>query len=124
MTGGGALTRPTTGTLLVVVVGWGLSTAACLTVGLATVGGLLALVQLGVLVGAPLALSLGRQLRAQAVTVVVSVALSVALSALAAQSVRWFGLGHPALVVVAATVYGAVLAILASDTDVTGVVGR
>jgi hypothetical protein len=107
-----------------IVIAWGLVTvfvqslssfcdstgSACQ--GLATVGGLLALVQLGGLIGAPLALILNRQVRSASVVVVLSIALSMALAALAVQVLVWFEAATRLLLVASATAYGVGLAAL------------
>jgi hypothetical protein len=98
--------------MTLVVAGWGLATAAALLIGLDTVGGLLALVHLGAVVGAPLALLLARQVRSVPVAVVLSIALSLALSALASQMLIWFGVASRELLVLTATAYSGVLASL------------
>lgn len=95
---------------------WGLVTVLALVIGLHTVGGVLALVQLGGLVGAPLALILNRQLRSVPAVVALSIALSLALSALAVQSLIWFGVANRSLLVLTATAYGLVLSFLLSET--------
>jgi hypothetical protein len=96
----------------------GILTVVLLGVGAGTVGGVLALVQLGLGVGTPLALVLRRDLRSWRVVTVVAGALSVAVSALAAQSLIWFELATPPLIVAAATTYGIVLAVLVSSAPV------
>lgn len=93
----------------------GLMTVGLMLIGPQTIGRLLALLQLGGLVGSPLAWLLLPQLRSRAVVAVVGLALSLALSALAAQSLVWFDLAEPELVVLAATAYGVVLAWLLSS---------
>lgn len=100
-----------------IVGGVGLLTALLLGLGADTLGGLLALAQLGLLVGAPLALFLHHELRSWPVVAVVAIALSVSLSAMAAQSLIWFELAIPQLIVLTATAYGTVLAVLLSSTD-------
>jgi len=92
----------------------GLLTIVLLVVGADTIGGLLALVQLGLLIGSPLALVLHRELRSWSVVAVVAVALSVALSAIAAQALIWFELATPPLIVATATAYGIAVAVLLS----------
>ncbi len=101
---------------------FGLATVGLMLMGRQTLGGSLALVQLGVLVGMPLAWMLHSLLRSRAVVLVIGVALSIALSSLAAQSLIWFGLAGRESVVLAATAYGVVLAWLLSSDDgqVTG----
>ena len=101
-----------------IVGAFGLLTAVVLGVGAGTVGGLLALMQLCVLVGAPMAVALRDELRSWAVVAVVAITLSIALSALTAQSLIWFELAVPEVIVLAATAYGIVLAVLLSSTDV------
>ena len=99
------------------VAGWGVATVVAAVAGLGTIGGLLALIQLGGLIGAPLALVLNRELRSGSVVVVMSLALSLALSALAVQSLIWFGIASSPLVVVVGTTYGIVLALLLAETE-------
>ncbi len=94
---------------------FGLVTVGLMLIGQLTIGRFLALLQLGGLVGAPLAWLLYPQLRSRAVVAVIGVALSIALSALAAQALVWFNLAEPELVVLAATAYGVVLAWLLSS---------
>lgn len=95
---------------LLVVAGFGALTALVLAVGAGTLGGLMALFHLCFLVGAPLALLVADDLRSRAAVVVVSAALSVAIAAIAVQSLVWFELASPELIVVLATVYGVTLA--------------
>ncbi len=100
---------------------FGLMTVGLLLMDRQTTGQLFALAQLGVFVGAPLAWLLYPQLRSRAVVAVVGVALSVGLSSLAAQSLIWFGLAGREAVVLAATVYGVVLAwLLSSESERAG----
>ncbi len=106
--------------MMYLVGGWGLVTMIALLIGLETVGGLLALVQLGGLIGAPLAIVLNRQLRSIPVVVALSVALSIALSALAVQSLIWFGAATGVLLVLTGTAYGCVLAYLLGFSDDEG----
>lgn len=100
---------------MLLVAGWGLATLLFLIVGLETIGGLLALVHLGGLIGAPLAVVLNRQLRSIPVVVALSIALSLALSGLAVQSLIWFSAATAELLVVTGTAYGCVLAALLGD---------
>lgn len=93
-----------------VIAGFGALTALVLAVGAGTVGGLMALFQLCLLVGAPVALLVADDLRSRAAVVVLAAALSVAISAIAAQSLIWFQLATAELIVVLATAYGVVLA--------------
>ena len=95
--------------------GWGLVTVVALVLGLHTIGGLLALVQLGGLIGAPLALTLNRQLRSVPTAIALSIALSLALSALAVQSLIWFGVANKSLLVFTATAYGLALSFLLAE---------
>ncbi|MEZ5407368.1 MAG: hypothetical protein R2761_05035 [Acidimicrobiales bacterium] len=94
------------------VAGFGVVTAAALAAGFGNVGGLLALVQLCGLVGAPLAMILDRHVRSASVVVALSIALSMALSALAVQLLIWFSLAYRVLLVITATAYGLGLASL------------
>lgn len=97
---------------------FGLLTVGLTLAGWETVGQLFALVHLGGLVGAPLALLLYPQLRSPAVVVIVGIALSIALSGLAVQSLTWFSLVTRELLVLVATAYGVVLAwLLSSDSE-------
>lgn len=93
-----------------VVAGFGALTAIMLAAGAGTVGGLMALVHLCFLIGAPLAILVADDLRSRAAVVVVAAALSVAIAAIAVQSLVWFRLASAELIVVLATVYGLVLA--------------
>lgn len=88
---------------------FGLTAVVLLILGLKTPGRLLAFIQLTALVGAPLASLLDKQLRSRPVMFVVGVALSISLSSLAAQSLIWFDLAGPALLVAVATGYGMAL---------------
>lgn len=94
------------------VAGFGLVTVMVQAVGLGDLGGLLALVQLCGLVGAPLAMILDRHVRSASVVVALSIALSMALSALAVQVLIWFSVAYRMLLVVTATAYGLGLASL------------
>lgn len=94
------------------VAGFGLVTVMAQVVGLSNLGGLLALVQLCGLVGAPLAMILDRHVRSASVVVALSIALSMALSALAVQVLIWFSVAYRVLLVVTATAYGLGLASL------------
>lgn len=96
---------------------FGLLTVGMMLVGWQTIGQLCALVQLGVFVGAPLARLLQPQLRSWAAVAVFAPLLSIALSALAAQSLVWFDLAEPELVVLAATGYGVMLTWLLSSEE-------
>jgi len=97
------------------VAGFGALTALVLAAGAGTVGGLMALVHLCFLVGAPLALLVADDLRSRAAVVVVAAALSVAIAAIAVQSLVWFRLASAELIVVLATIYGLVLAQLMGE---------
>jgi hypothetical protein len=99
------------------VAGFGLLTALTLLVGLDSVGGVMALIQLCLGVGTPLALVLLDRLRSWQVTVVVAAALSIALSALSVQFLIWFRIATPVYLVLTATAYGVVLALLFSPVD-------
>ncbi len=94
------------------VAAFGLVTVAALAAGFGNLGGLLALVQLCALVGAPLAMILNRQVRSAGVVVALSIALSMAVSALAVQVLIWFSVAYRVLLVVTATAYGLGLASL------------
>lgn len=94
------------------VAAFGVVTVVAQVVGLSDLGGLLALVQLCGLVGAPLAMILDRHVRSASVVVALSIALSMALSALAVQVLIWFSVAYRVLLVVTATAYGIGLASL------------
>lgn len=100
-----------------VVAGFGLLTVLMLLVGANTVGGVMALIQLCFLVGAPLAFVMFDQLRSWQVVVVVAAALSLALSAISVQFLIWFRSATPVLLVSLATAYGVALALLFSPAD-------
>ena len=97
--------------------GFGLLTALLLLIGLNTIGGVFALFHLGLFVGAPLALVLQKELRSWMVATVISAVLSVALSAIAVQLLVWFRIASGELVVVTATAYSVVLALLLAQQD-------
>lgn len=99
------------------IAGFGAVTALLLAIGAGTLGGLMALLQLCLLVGGPVALLLADDLRSRAAVVVLAAALSVAISAIAVQSLVWFRLASAELIVVLATVYGVVLAQLLASSD-------
>ncbi|MGI9597752.1 MAG: hypothetical protein ACR2QK_16430 [Acidimicrobiales bacterium] len=98
---------------------FGALTALLLLIGADSVGGVFALLQLGFLVGAPLAFVLHQELRSWQVVLVVAVALSIALSAISVQFLIWFRVATAELLVVTATAYGVVLALLLSSADLT-----
>ena len=98
------------------IVGFGILTAVVLALGAGTVGGLMAVLQLGGLVGAPTAVLLVDDLRSRAAAVVLASVLSVALTAIAVQSLVWFELATAELIVLLATAYGIVLARLLTST--------
>jgi CBS-domain-containing membrane protein len=100
-----------------IVLGWGLATMVCQIVGLDNVGGLMALIHLGGLIGAPLAMTLNRHLRSPSVMVALSIALSIALSALAVQSLIWFAVANRLLLIAVGTAYGVGLAALLSGPE-------
>lgn len=97
--------------------GFGVLTTLLQLIGLDTIGGIFALFQLGLFVGAPLAVVLHTELRSWAVVTVISAALSVALSAIAVQFLIWFRVASGELLVVTATAYGVVLALLLAQQD-------
>lgn len=101
----------------VAVAGVGALAVLLLMVGADSAGGVLALLQLGLLVGTPLALVLHDELRSWLVVLVVAFALSIALSAIAVQFLVWFRMASAELVVLSATTYGVVLALLLSSAD-------
>jgi hypothetical protein len=114
----------TVGRMIVVVVAFGAATAAVQLAGWGDLGGLMALVQLGGLIGAPMALILNRHLRSTAAAFALSIALSIALSALSVQSLIWFTVATRLSLIVTGTLYGAGLAwLLAAEPD-TEQVGR
>ncbi|MEM7272327.1 MAG: hypothetical protein AAF547_04540 [Actinomycetota bacterium] len=96
---------------------FGAITAALMFAGLDAVGGIFALFQLGLFVGAPLAIVLHHELRSWRVVLVVAAALSLALSAISVQFLIWFRVASGELLVVTATTYGVVLAWLLSSAD-------
>lgn len=96
---------------------FGALTAVLLLAGLDSIGGVFALFQLGLFVGAPLAVVLHHELRSWRVVIVVAAALSVALTAIAVQLLIWFRVATSELLVVTATSYGVVLAWLLSSAD-------
>ncbi len=104
----------------------GLFTLFFMWTGPDSFAGLLAFVQLGLIVGAPIAVALRSIVRLWPVTVVLAVGISLALSALASQSLIWFEFASNPAVVALATVYGIVVASLfprddpASENDLFG----
>lgn len=96
---------------------FGALTTVLLLLGLDSIGGVFALFQLGLFVGAPLAVVLHHELRSWRVVIVVAAALSVALTAIAVQVLIWFRVATSELLVVSATSYGVVLAWLLSSAD-------
>ncbi len=96
---------------------FGALTTLLLLVGANNIGGIFAFFQLGLFIGAPLGIILHNELRSWAVATVISAALSVALSALAVQFLIWFRVASPELLVVTATAYGLVLALLLSSQE-------
>lgn len=95
----------------------GLVTLVLFAVGADAPAGLLALLQLGGLVGTPLAVVLHHELKSWPSVGVVAIALSISLSALAVQSLIWFDISSSPMIVATATVYGVVLAWLLSSSD-------
>lgn len=102
------------------VAGWALVTVIAHLLGLGDVGGLLSFILLGGLIGAPLALHLGRNLRSTTATITVSLALSFSLTAVAVQSLVWFHQAQRVLIILLATAYGLGLASLLDDPDEIG----
>lgn len=102
------------------IAGAGALAATLLAVGVDTLGGVLALVQLGFLVGGPTALLLGEALRSRAALPVLAATLSLAITAIAVQSLVWFDLGYRPLIVVTATAYGIGIAELLESVDRSG----
>ncbi len=98
--------------------GFGALTTFLLAVGADGIGGVMVFFQLGFLVGAPLAILLQRELRSWPMVVVVSVPLSIALSAIAVQFLIWFRVATSELLVITATAYGLVLALLLASYGV------
>ncbi len=98
------------------IVAFGLLTSLVLALGFGTLGGLMALVQLGGLIGAPTASLLRDDLRSRAAAIVIASVLSIAVTAIAVQSLVWFELASAELIVLLATVYGVLLARLLSLT--------
>lgn len=104
--------------MILLVLGFGALTMLVQVAGLGSLGGLMALVQLGAFIGAPLALILNRHLRSASVTFVLSIALSMALTALAVQTLIWFTAATRLSTLAAATLYGAAIAwLLSSEPD-------
>lgn len=106
---------------------FGAVTALVQVLGLSTIGGVMALFQVGLLAGAPLALLLADALRSKAATVVVAAVISLALTAVATQVLIWFRQATPELIVISATIYGVALALLlasASASVTDGSAGR
>ncbi len=104
--------------MILLVLGFGALTMLVQVAGLGDLGGLMALVHLGGLIGAPLALILNRHLRSASVTFVLSIALSLALTGLAVQSLIWFTAATRLTTLAAATLYGAAIAwLLSSEPD-------
>ena len=101
-----------------IVIGWGVATFGVQLVARGgiggDIGGLMALVQMGGLIGAPLALILNRNLRSTSAVLALSIALSIALSALAVQSLIWFAVATRLALIATGTAYGAALALLLS----------
>lgn len=91
---------------------FGALSALTLAVGLDSLGGVLAFFQLGFLVGAPMAIVLQQELRSWPMVVVVAVPLSIALSAISVQFLIWFRIASGELLIITATTYGVVLALL------------
>jgi hypothetical protein len=105
--------------MIVVVLVSGAATAGAQLAGWGDLGGLMALIHLGGLIGAPLALILNRHLRSTPVMFALSIALSIALSALAAQSLIWFTVATRLALIVTGTAYGAGLAwLLVAEPEV------
>ncbi len=103
--------------LIIIMVGSALLTVATMGVRLDTLSGVLGLIHLGGLIGAPLGFVLLGQLRSPAVAVVVSIAFSAAMTALAAQLLLWFGFTERPLLIATATAYALVVATLVSDSS-------
>ncbi len=93
-------------------------TTILLLLGANSVGGIFAFFQLGLFVGAPLALMLRGELRSTAVAVVVAAVLSIALSGISVQLLIWFRVASAELLVASSTAYGLALALLLSSEDV------
>ncbi len=91
---------------------FGVLSAFMLAVGADGLGGIMAFFQLGFFVGAPMAILLQQELRSWPMVVVVSVPLSIALSAISVQFLIWFRIASGELLVLTATAYGVVLALL------------
>lgn len=102
-------------TSLLIVCAWAGVTLAALFAGMDTLGGLLAFVHLGALIGAPLAVVMHRRLRSVPVSAALSIALSLALSALASQSLTWFQAATDVLIVITGTAFGCTLAYLLGE---------
>lgn len=100
-----------------ITVGFGLTSAILLTLDVGVIGEVLAMVQLGALVGAPLATLLRDEARSWPVLIVIGIGLSIALTSLAAQSLVWFNLAGRELLVLVATGYGVALVWPLATTD-------
>ncbi len=94
---------------------FGAFTVFLLLLGFNNVGGVLALLQLGLFAGSPLARVLRHELKSWAVAVAVSVVLSIGLSAISVQFLIWFETATAPLVVGLVTIYSMVLAALSSS---------
>ncbi len=106
------------------VAGTGLLTLFLMLVGARSLASMFALLQLGGLVGSPVAIVLHHELKSWPSVGVVAVALSISLSALAVQSLIWFGAASAASIVATATAYGVALAWLLSSADLGRGEGR
>lgn len=104
--------------MILVVLAFGAATMAVQAVGLGDLGGLMAFIQLGGLLGAPLAMILNRHLRSTSVAFVLSIGLSLSLTALAVQSLTWFTAATRLSTIAVATLYGAGMAwLLAAEPE-------
>ena len=102
-----------------VVASWGGLTLAAMAVGPPWLGAVCALLHTCGIVGAPLAVTLHRHVRSALVVVALSFSFSVALTALSSQALVWFALARPIPIVVATTVYGLALGVLAAQAAPT-----
>lgn len=110
--------------MILVVLGFGAATFAVQLAGLGDLGGLMALIHLTGLIGAPLALILNRHVRSTPAVLALAVALSVAQSALAVQVLVWFSVATRLALIATATLYSAGIAWLLSSETVAEPVGR
>jgi hypothetical protein len=108
-----------TGNRLVMgVAGFGAVCALFLFFGFNNVGGLMAALQLCLLVGAPVAVALREELKSWLVVAAVSVVLSIGLTAISVQFLIWFEVATAAALVAMTTAYSVAVALLMSSVGV------